>query len=239
MSNNNSRSIHVRAMRDADAAVVAKIWREGLAQTAEAAPWWLRPVMAYLMERYGTQALQPNGDVGPKGQNLMQQWNHPEQEHRRRMFVACLLVSNSSTNEADQQSQQDESESSTVVVGVVGVKKGFNSEMDNNDSDDENDNEDMASIWRMSVDASVRRQGVGLALMEHAEDWARQQGCTRMKLVTANAIAAQFYIQKAGYAVEEQLDNENENNEPSLSWWDRLRQPGRAMNLVHFYVKNL
>jgi GNAT superfamily N-acetyltransferase len=80
-------------------------------------------------------------------------------------------------------------------VGCVGVKVGTDIEKQESGSV-------VASIWRLSVDERARRQGVGMALMCAAEDWARQQGCSSMSLKSANKIAAKFYVEKAGYKEE-------------------------------------
>ena len=86
--------------------------------------------------------------------------------------------------------------------GCVGVKVGTDIEKQESGSV-------AASIWRLSVDERVRRQGVGMALMCAAEDWARQQGCTCMSLATSNNFAAKFYVEKAGYSEEPFLMDES------------------------------
>jgi ribosomal protein S18 acetylase RimI-like enzyme len=58
-----------------------------------------------------------------------------------------------------------------------------------------------ASIWRLSVDGSARRLGVGRLLMAEAERWAAEHGCAHVSLVTGNADSQAFY-RRLGYAVE-------------------------------------
>jgi len=205
--------VDVRVMKAPDAAAVAALWKNGLPQTADAAPWWMRPFVASAMTKYGQKALQEDGDVGPEGRHLMKNWND-KSENLRRMFVAVLL-----------DEDEDNNDENHPIVGVIGVRKGF-------EEDEEDPENNLASIWRMSVDASVRRQGVGLALMSKAEDWARSNGCTSMKLVTGNAIAARFYTEKAGYQVMPP------EKDPTLTWWERL-QPWRVVNFIHYYEKKL
>ena len=55
------------------------------------------------------------------------------------------------------------------------------------------------SVWRVSVTERARGGGVGRKLMTAAEDWAREQGGTKMQLYTGNPVASLFY-RKLGYA---------------------------------------
>lgn len=58
-----------------------------------------------------------------------------------------------------------------------------------------------ASIWRLSVQPSARRLGVGRRLMAEAEAWARANGCRHISLVTGNADSQRFYT-RLGYGPE-------------------------------------
>jgi len=221
-NNNSFYGVTVREMEERDAPVVAKLWRNGLQQTVEACPsWWLRQSLAVFMAFYGHKAMQKDGggDIGPEGMYLMAHWNDKNKKESkksslRRMFVAELIKNNDGE-------ESENRERCCVVVGCIGVKKGFEFDKDEPESS-------LASIWRMSVESSVRRQGVGLALMKKAEDWARSNQCTSMKLVTANAIAAKFYIKKAGYQMEQSEQQEQ-------YWWERMK----PQNLANFYTKEL
>ena len=51
------------------------------------------------------------------------------------------------------------------------------------------------------VDASLRGQGYGRALLEKAELWGMDQGCTFATLTTMSFEAKEFYL-KCGYTVE-------------------------------------
>lgn len=57
-------------------------------------------------------------------------------------------------------------------------------------------------IIGLVVDQSRRRKGIGRLLMQHAEDWARARGATRMAL-RSNVIrtAAHEFYKSLGYAV--------------------------------------
>ncbi|MBB6284154.1 GNAT family N-acetyltransferase [Geobacillus subterraneus] len=54
----------------------------------------------------------------------------------------------------------------------------------------------------VSLDSLVENQGVGSALLHEAETWARQRGCTAVRLITTNdnLHALRFY-QKRGYQI--------------------------------------
>lgn len=54
---------------------------------------------------------------------------------------------------------------------------------------------DLAVLWDIRVKPQARRKGVGRALFEHAVAWARQRGCTMMKIETqnVNVPACRFY----------------------------------------------
>lgn len=57
---------------------------------------------------------------------------------------------------------------------------------------------DLAVLWDIRVDASVRRQGVGGALFEAAEAWALANRCRQLKVETqnVNAPACRFYARQ-------------------------------------------
>ncbi len=57
-------------------------------------------------------------------------------------------------------------------------------------------------IYKLAVMPDQQRKGIGTRMMEHAENWLRQQGCLRVKLEVQQDRAAvtQFY-EKLGYDV--------------------------------------
>lgn len=81
------------------------------------------------------------------------------------------------------------------VVGCVGVKAGETLVWVSEDTSC-----NTASVWRLSVDASVRRQGLATLLMKAVEAWAAANGFQRVRMMTANCIASTFY-EGLGYAV--------------------------------------
>lgn len=54
---------------------------------------------------------------------------------------------------------------------------------------------DLAILWDIRVSPDARRQGVGSALFERVEAWARRQGCRQLKIETQNTNvgACRFY----------------------------------------------
>jgi GNAT superfamily N-acetyltransferase len=70
---------------------------------------------------------------------------------------------------------------------------------------------DLAVLWDIRVERDARGCGIGRRLFEHAADWARRRGCTRLKAETqnVNVPACRFYaaqgcelgaIHRYGYA---------------------------------------
>jgi GNAT superfamily N-acetyltransferase len=54
---------------------------------------------------------------------------------------------------------------------------------------------DLAVLWDIRVRPEHRGQGIGTILLRHAADWARQRGCTQLKIETqnVNVPACRFY----------------------------------------------
>lgn len=166
-----TNNITIRPIHAGDENAVADIWFRGLSQTADANWFFLRPILRSKMDQYGKEALSETGDMGPMGSKLIESWSRPD----RAMFVACLVSDPDS------------------IVGVIGVKRGAS-------ATDEEPDSTLASIWKMSVDDSVRRQGVGKALLQAAEEHARTHlQCQTLVLMTANPIAGDFYEKACGF----------------------------------------
>lgn len=69
-----------------------------------------------------------------------------------------------------------------------------------------------AHIVTVDVIEQARRRGVGGALMDTAEDWARVQGCRAVSLETAeDNAAAQTFYRKRGYEKTDIVENYYEN----------------------------
>jgi len=60
----------------------------------------------------------------------------------------------------------------------------------------------------VSLDALVRRRGIGSALLSHATDVARRQGCSRIWLTTSNELidALTFYLRQGMRLIEVVVD---------------------------------
>lgn len=58
--------------------------------------------------------------------------------------------------------------------------------------------QDLALLWDLRVAPQARRQGVGAALFQAVEAWARAQGCRQLKVETQNVNlpACRFYAQQ-------------------------------------------
>ena len=170
-TDDGSPSIIIRPFAPGDSAAVAAIWVDGLWQTVDSTSGIMLIVMRQAMARLERSATAPEGDVGPDGANLAAHWLSHD---GRRMLVAAMVDSD-------------------VVVGCCGVMRG----MDEKKSAPAGC--DVCSVWRVSVAENARRRGVATALMNAAEDWARMEGSSRMRLVTGNPIAATFYVEPMGY----------------------------------------
>jgi GNAT superfamily N-acetyltransferase len=176
----------IRLVRQEDTPFVAALWKDGLRQTAEVAAWWKKPLVSWIMpaeERRGLD--ETSGDLGPNGANLMRYWGRSSSsdDDDRAFYVALRRDSNNG------------------LCGCVGVIQGTAKVDPDARKSQENQAPTTASIWRLSVSESARRKGVGTKLMEEAEAWAFSKGCTRMRLVTTNRAAQQFYL-SLGYTFD-------------------------------------
>lgn len=57
---------------------------------------------------------------------------------------------------------------------------------------------DLAVLWDLRVQPAKRRRGIGSRLFRHATDWARQRGCSQLKIETqnVNVPACRFYAKQ-------------------------------------------
>jgi GNAT superfamily N-acetyltransferase len=87
---------------------------------------------------------------------------------------------------------------------------------------------DLAVLWDIRVQPAARRKGVGQALFQHAAQWARERGCSMLKIETQNinVPACRFYaaqgcelgdIRRFAYADDPQIAHEVQ-----LNWYLRL-----------------
>ena len=62
---------------------------------------------------------------------------------------------------------------------------------------------DQAHLWDLRVAPEARRQGIGSVLLQAAERWAAERGCTEFRVETqdVNVPASQFYA-RHGYRLE-------------------------------------
>ncbi len=55
--------------------------------------------------------------------------------------------------------------------------------------------DDLAVLWDLRVEPALRRRGVGATLFQRSANWAREQGCTQLRIETqnVNVPACRFY----------------------------------------------
>lgn len=60
------------------------------------------------------------------------------------------------------------------------------------------EDEGTAVLWDLRIHPDARRRGVGSAVFKRAADWARQEGCRRLKIETqnVNVPACRFYARQ-------------------------------------------
>lgn len=178
-----SSAILIRPLQPQDASQAAKIWVDGLQQTADCIedPKKKQEISKHFTESAAKECLE-GGCVGPKGEGLVEFWCKENQEADcRRMYVAVR---------------------DATVLGLVGVKRGMDYIKFPNNNDEDYSS---FSIWKMSV--AERRTGVGRKLMQAAEGWVRQQTDAKLiRLFTGNPIAASFYL-SVGFVVAEKKEH--------------------------------
>ena len=165
---------------ESDAKQVHDLWINGLEQTIKSKSWVFRPIWKIFFHIMACNAVASNGDVGPNGQNLFSHWCE-DKENR------CLLVGEKKclgTNAEE-----------CKIVGCIAVIRGTDSRVEAKFTEEQST---FFSVWKMSVAEECRRHGIGSKLLEAGEKWAADNGCKKMKIVTANPIASQFY-QNQGY----------------------------------------
>jgi ribosomal protein S18 acetylase RimI-like enzyme len=163
--------ITIRRLQEKDGPIVAKIWVNGLSQTIEnwSAPW--RPLLRWAFNKEVVSTTSDDGDIGPKGANLMVKWMMADD----RTFLVMAEIDDG------------------TVGGCVGVRRDKGQSHDTNDKQSK-----IASIWRLSVAETARRRGVATQLMAAAEEWAKSIGCESMWLMCGNPRGQDFY-RSVGY----------------------------------------
>ena len=119
------------------------------------------------LRQYGEKATAESGDMSPSA--ILAEWAGNESSGK------CMFVAHAGD----------------VVVGLCGVSRGCTQAGDDSDSAIP---PNTFSLWRMSVSPTARNMGVGAKLCGVVEEFARQNGGERMRCVTANPLAARFYL---------------------------------------------
>ena len=178
----NQNNVNIRHFcLESDANEVSNIWVSGLDQTVKSKWWPTRPIWKLFFDRMAENAVGPNGDVGPNGQNLSKHWC--ADAGNRCMLVAEMILNGEKTG-------------NSRIVGCIAVVRGTTC----NINIEVEDAETTFSVWKMSVTEECRRQGIGAKLLKAGEKWAKDNGCRKMRMITANPIASNFY-QNQGYGL--------------------------------------
>ena len=185
-----TEAVRVRHFKpESDAHAVHDIWIDGLRQTSDEKWWLYRPFWRFMFYMYARKAVQENGDVGPEGENIFRHWCE-DKDNR------CMLVA------------EKEESGNNMILGCMAVIRGKNPALGVEVTNEET----TFSVWKMSVAEESRGRGVGRKLLEAGERWAKENGCVKMVMVTANPVASRFYM-KNGY----------EPSEPTkhASWYEK------------------
>lgn len=89
--------------------------------------------------------------------------------------------------------------------------------------------DDLAVLWDIRVSPDVRGQGVGSALFDAAESWARARGCRQLKIETQNInVAACRFYERHGCVLEavNRLAYPQFPDEIQLLWYKNLVKLG-------------
>lgn len=196
--------INVRPIGPHDGPEASMLWQRGLQQTIDAATTEeKRRSYREFFDNCVKEECSEGGAVGINGAGLIDFYSSNRD--------ACMFVA------IQTKPGEDEDRLSSKVVGMVGVKRGMDSAKFPLDSEEQREDYNTFSIWKMSVSEESRGGGIGKKLMTRAEEWAKNQQSSlvdgvastkRMRLYTANPIAAAFYTcEDVGFVLEKKTDH--------------------------------
>ncbi|WP_027964928.1 GNAT family N-acetyltransferase [Halalkalibacillus halophilus] len=114
--------------------------------------------------------------------SLMKHLSYPVSEERMKTRLEKILTHKDYQTFVYEQDQQ--------LIGLSGMMKCFRYESDDS----------YVRVTTMVVDENYRQQGIGTAMIQHIEKWARDQGLAMITLNSGNREerkqAHQFYIQR-------------------------------------------
>ena len=200
-------SIIVRTIQPSDGPEASMLWQRGLQQTIDAAATEeKRKSFREFFAKCVKKECSEGGAVGINGVGLIEFYCSNKD--------ACMFVAIQTKDGVG------EAKLPSKVAGMIGVKRGMDPAKFPVDSEDQRQDYNTFSIWKMSVSEESRGKGIGKKLMSKAEEWARNQTSStaggvgaaanskRMRLYTANPIAAEFYTNAdVGFIVEEKTDH--------------------------------
>jgi len=203
---NMGDSIIIRPIQPHQGPEAAALWQRGLQQTVDAATTEeKRKSYREFFDACVKEECSKGGAVGINGTGLIDFYSSNKD--------ACMFVAMHTHTKDD----MDGGRRTPKVVGMVGVKRGMDSAKFPIDSEEQREDYNTFSIWKMSVSEKSRCRGVGKKLMAKAEKWVRDQKSSmidgvatnkRMRLYTANPIAAAFYTNEdVGFVLEERTDH--------------------------------
>ena len=198
--------INVRPIQPHDGPEASMLWQRGLQQTIDAATTEeKRRSYREFFDNCVKEECSEGGAVGINGAGLIDFYSSNSD--------ACMFVA----IHVQTKPGEDEDRLSSKVVGMVGVKRGMDSAKFPLDSEEQREDYNTFSIWKMSVSEESRGRGIGKKLMTRAEEWAKNQPSSlvdgvasnkRMRLYTANPIAAAFYTcEDVGFVLEKKTDH--------------------------------
>lgn len=86
--------------------------------------------------------------------------------------------------------------------------------------------DDLAVLWDIRVHPEHRGKGIGQAIVEAAEVWAKEKGCNELKVETQdNNVAACLFYKKMGFQLTEIVPNAYPGLQEAMLLWRKRLAP--------------